>query len=91
MSHVPFVVPSFGSLIVVFTPVAHLSPTPWSLAVGYAVFVDQGLDQSSILFLCCVFIMAFQWAWGKLGSSHLLSNSSRTGGQKLTSPSLSES
>ena len=42
--HVPIVVPSFGFSMIVFAPVAHLSPLPWSLAVGRAVVVDQGLD-----------------------------------------------
>ena len=53
---------SFGSLMVVFSPVAHLSPPPWSLVVACLVIFDLGLDRSGMLFLCCVFIMSFQWA-----------------------------
>ena len=64
--HVPIVVPSFGSLMVVFASVAHLSPPPWSLTVGYAVVVDPGLDRSGMLFLCClhhVLLVGLGKAW----------------------------
>ena len=67
--HVPFGDPSFVSLMIVFTPVAHLSPTPWNLTVGCPVVVGSGLDRSGILFLCCVFIMSSQWVEGKLGGA----------------------
>ena len=53
--HVAVVVPSFGSLMGVFAPVAHLSFPPWSLTVGCAVIVDPERDRSGMLLLCCVF------------------------------------
>ena len=59
-SYVPIVVPSVGSLVVVFAPVAHLSPPPGSLTLGCVVVVDPGLDRSGMLFLAEVFFMSFQ-------------------------------
>ena len=35
--HVPIVVPSFGSVMVAFAPVAHLPPPPWSITLGCTV------------------------------------------------------
>ena len=54
-------------LMVVFAPVAHLSPPPWSLTVGCAI-VDPSLDRSGLLFLCCLSIMSLQCAWGSLAA-----------------------
>ena len=70
---VSIVVPSFGSLIVVFAQEAHSSPPPWSFTVGCAVVVNPGLYRSGMLLLFCVSRMSFQWAQGKLGGTHLLS------------------
>ena len=59
MYHVLIVVRSFGSLIVLFAPLAHLLLPPWK-TVGGAVVVDQALHRSDMLFLCRVFLMSFQ-------------------------------
>ena len=58
----------FGSLVVVFTPVAHLSPPLLSLAVGCIIIVDPGLDRSSMLFLCCV---SAEVRWTGLGETNM--------------------
>ena len=52
---VPIVVPSFGSLMVVFASVAHLLPPSWSLTVECAVVVDQCLVRPGIFFVCLFF------------------------------------
>ena len=68
--HVPTVVPSFGSLMVVFTPVAHLSPPPWSLTVGCGPCWSRLWPIQPVVSLLCFLAM------GKLGGTHLLSKSS---------------
>ena len=58
----------FGSLVVVFTPVAHLSPPLLSLAVVCIIIVDPGLDRSSMLFLCCA---SAEVRWTGLGETNM--------------------
>ena len=53
MFHVPIVVPSFGSLMVVFASVAHLLPPTWGLTVRCMVIVDPGLNH--VVSLLCFY------------------------------------